>query len=525
MPNIRDVTSSAMVDPLYNNLTDAISVRTHNTSQTIDGHTLFTLARCRVNPESSQGWSLVDTAFLSLDMAGNIEYYQPGFRGLTNKLINSTTVVKAGLPGAPGNLSFWNMGINTSRIFPVPEGHHDFVYNPVDEQFMVLSYESSTEMWNGLPIGYDDIWIYDTEGNVDWHWNASVYLPFNSTMYDDQINQTFRGRTDWMHGNALVWDWDEGVVYYNVRNLNTVYKIDTETKEILWGAGEWGDFDLIDKNGNAVEDSLWFQSHGLEMTGPNRFILFDNDMFNYSNPESMTADRGYSSFVEFEVDEEEGEVREVWEWTAPDNNLYYFPRSGGDADRLPNGNTLGIFGVKGNAFPGYSYPIYITEVTPSGDIAWEIEFQNTTEYYYWIYRVQRYYDAPVVSLSIDMNQELVESPLGVSGVTLGLQTWNSFNENHESTGTVRLSDGAMVILEQEIIFTPYWQATALDLELPTLSPGSHNLTVEVENSDGRIGSSSVSVSVGTTWLITVIGIVLIVAIAAVVIVVKRRRSA
>jgi len=498
-------------DQLYNNLTEAIEIREHDENKTIDGHTIFTLARCMVNPESPRGWSVVDTGFMSIDMAGDIEYYQSGFRGLTNKLINSTTVVKAGLPAAPNNLSFWNMATNTSEVFPVPSGHHDFVYNPVDEEFMILTYESSNEMWNGLQVGYDDIWIYDAEGNVKWHWNATEQLPFNSSMYDSDINQTFHGRTDWMHGNALVWDWENDAVYYNVRNLNTFYKINTETKEIEWGAGEYGDFTLIDEDGNEVNDSLWFQSHSLERIGSNRFMMFDNDMYNYSNPDSMAAEHGHSRYIELVVDEDAGTVRETWTWSAPDDTVYYFPRSGGDADRLPNGNTLGIFGVKGNAFPGYSYSIFLTEVTPEGDIAWEAKFQNTTDYYYWIYRVQRSYDAPLVELG------------QVESGTLELQTWNAYYENHESPATVSILEGSTVLAEESFNFSRYWQATDLSLDLPALSGGTHNLTISVENADGSVGSASITVEIPANYTPFILaGAGAVVIVVALVVYMKKR---
>ena len=54
---------------------------------------------------------------------------------------------------------------------------------------------------------------------------------------------------------------------------------------------------------------------------------------------------GYSRLIEFEIDEVNETIKEIWSW-APSNQSYYFPESGGDADRLPNGNTLGIFANK-----------------------------------------------------------------------------------------------------------------------------------------------------------------------------------
>ena len=51
---------------------------------------------------------------------------------------------------------------------------------------------------------------------------------------------------------------------------------------------------------------------------------------------------GYSRLVEFVIDEDAQTMEEVWFWD-PQNASYYFQDSGGDADRLPNGNTIGIF--------------------------------------------------------------------------------------------------------------------------------------------------------------------------------------
>ncbi|MBS3795778.1 MAG: aryl-sulfate sulfotransferase, partial [Candidatus Thorarchaeota archaeon] len=313
-----------------------------------------------------------------------------------HKFINSTTVL---MGGQGGNLELWNYKTEVTETLPIPGGHHAFEYNPHTDTFMVLEYAYSEETWDGKPVLYDVISEYNRDGELIWQWDGRNHYPFNSTVHSSLgINETNRAGADWMHSNSFVWDKAEGVIYLNIRNQDTILKINRATKDIEWAAGRWGSFTVLAENGTSV-DSLWAHSHSLESIGPNRFILFDNDFYNPSRLSTMHLDNasGYSGFVEFEIDEENEVIQETWSWRA-ENESYYFPASGGDADRLPNGNTIGLFGDT-SLLLAEREPVIMTEVARTGEIAWELRVPGVNDTYYWVHRLERFYDKPKIQIS------------------------------------------------------------------------------------------------------------------------------
>ena len=90
-------------------------------------------------------------------------------------------------------------------------------------------------------------------------------------------------------------------------------------------------------------------------------------------------------------------MTKMWSWGSI-NSSYYNPQGGGIAQRLPNGNTLGIFGDNALGF-NYPDPTYLTEVTPTGQIAWELELQGINNIYSWVYTAERIYSQPIISIT------------------------------------------------------------------------------------------------------------------------------
>jgi hypothetical protein len=210
-------------------------------------------------------------------------------------------------------MELWNIETDTRVTLPVPAGHHKLDYNPVTDTFMVLETATSGEVWDGLEVVYDTISEYNWDGDLLWQWDARVYYPFSSTIHTWLgHNYTFRGYADWMHANSFVWDKEENTIWLNVRNQDTILKIDKDTKEIIWKAGRWGNFTVLDINGTEV-DTIWNYPHSLEWIGDNHYMLFDNGLFNPDVPSSMEQNgTGISGFIEFEIDEESQILQEVW---------------------------------------------------------------------------------------------------------------------------------------------------------------------------------------------------------------------
>jgi hypothetical protein len=96
----------------------------------------------------------------------------------------------------------------------------------------------------------------------------------------------------------------------------------------------------------------------VSMIEPDRFLLFDNG--NEHTPPTSRA-------LEIVVNPEAGTVEQAWSWTEADFHMYDF--WGGDANRLPNGNTLVTNVTKGR----------LVEVTPSGETVWEMIMKHPRE--------------------------------------------------------------------------------------------------------------------------------------------------
>lgn len=154
-------------------------------------------------------------------------------------------------------------------------------------------------------------------------------------------------RVDYVHGNSLDVDRD-GNLILSSRSLNEVTKISRATGDVIWRlGGTRNEFRFKD---GATEFS---RQHFARMVGPGRLLLYDNG--NFRSPPVSRA-------VEYEIDEVQKTVKQVWEYRhTPD----VFGAFSGSAQRLPNGNTLVGWG---------STVPTLTEVNPRGEVVFELTF-------------------------------------------------------------------------------------------------------------------------------------------------------
>src|SRR5262249_46297832 len=93
---------------------------------------------------------------------------------------------------------------------------------------------------------------------------------------------------------------------------------------------------------------------------------------------------------EYFLDEENKTATLVWSYKHPQvNNEDVFTLAAGNVQRLENGNTLINYAIVSEfqSFPS------ATEVTPNGEIVWEIKFLNTESQVY-SYRLYKYLWSP-----------------------------------------------------------------------------------------------------------------------------------
>ena len=175
--------------------------------------------------------------------------------------------------------------------------------------------------------GDDVIREIDPNGKIIWSWNGLSEFdkePFSSI-----------DREGWMHANSVS-RLENGNTLVSIRNFNTIAEIDKNGKAIR----KWT-FNSYDKHTRlkTVGKIKGSRNHEPE-------ILQNGNM--------LLALRRPNRFVEFNTTTEEI----VWSWEHPIGEKEL--RTNRDANRLPNGNTLGTAANK------------IIEISPKGQIVWQI---------------------------------------------------------------------------------------------------------------------------------------------------------
>jgi hypothetical protein len=344
----------------------------------------------------------------------------------------------------------------------------------VTETFLVLERQGVDE-YNELPILQDRIVEYSKLGEIIKIWNVWDYVPFDAEEYEIR-NEEWGGHADWSHTNTIFWEYEQDLVYFNIRNLDTFYKMEYSTGDLLWGLGRLGDFTLYDING-VERDTLWYHSHSLERIGPNRFILYDNDFQNTTSAQPVLS--GTSRMLELVINETTMTANVTWMWEAPDN---YYCTAWGDADRLPDGNTLGTFAW-------VWHEAFLTEVNQAGEKVWEMRIDFTTDHKYGVYRMERFYEQPIV--------EFVEADTSIDAGTsanITLKTWNTIRTREAYPGKAQVWENGTLLREMDFSFAPHWQETEVTVDVPRLDGGLHNLDVIIVNND-NVESESMRVRV------------------------------
>jgi hypothetical protein len=364
-------------------LENVLSITHNDPTKAQEGLTVFTIWHLSIHAPELH---IIDTMIVIVDMEGEviqllkfpiIEEPDLGILAWDPEFINSSTFVYM---LAPTNLVLYNIKTHNTEVLSIRPGHHDVEYNPITDTFLTVHFTQYGE-YLGKDLLFDDIYEYDRYGNEIWFWNSSVHIPFKVKQF---TKEEFYERYQWTHANTIFWDIEANAIYYNARHLDTFYKIEYPTGKILWAAGKLGNLRMFDRYGNEKQ-SLFYHGHAVEVIGPNSFILHDNDYFNTTRDNPMEAS-GIPRILEVVVDEETMTMNETWSWLAP---AEYFGDVWGDADRLPNGNRLGTFGVP-------THPAYITEVDPQGTIVWELALEQEKWDYLGIYNADRFFNTPLV---------------------------------------------------------------------------------------------------------------------------------
>jgi hypothetical protein len=377
------------------------------------------------------------------------------------EFINSTTL----LYGESGGTKLWNLETNVTVNLNF-EGHHEIEYDYIRNTYYTFS-RYVTEIDEEF-YSFDYINEHNSSGQIVRSINTDRYCDVSQICpYEDLFNASI----DVFHANSLVFDEEDDSMYLNSRGLNTFYKIDRETGDLIWAAGRYGNFTNYDIHG-IQKDYLWFHSHGLEKIGENKFLLFDNDVHNQTN-----AANHESRLVEITIDEDKMQLNETWVWVASEE---YWSSIWGDCDLLPNGNKLGVFGY--TTYIGKSEGAKIVEVNNNGEKLWELSSPIEENLKYGIYAMDRVRFAPFTS-----EARLVKTDLNPY---FEWDIWYNFRSKTNFTGEYFIYLDDQLVDSKTIIFPKYWQHLTVEYTLPELTEGRHEISIVVADEAGHLSTDS-----------------------------------
>jgi hypothetical protein len=162
---------------------------------------------------------------------------------------------------------------------------------------------------------------------------------------------------------------DEDALLLSSRNQNALFKVDRDSDALVWVMGWAGHPDDGFRGDFAMaEPDRFYQQHEPEIQADGHIVLFDN---------GMEGAREYSRAIEIAYDEEAMTAAVVWQY-RPDPDI--FAPIWGDADRLANGNTLIVFGLRSEVAH-----TYLIEATADGDTVWQVRLPL----HWGVYRAER----------------------------------------------------------------------------------------------------------------------------------------
>ena len=197
----------------------------------------------------------------------------------------------------------------------------------------------------------DNIVEFTPEGEIVWNWNTFDHLDTDRVGYGLLEPywwvRGFPGALDWTHGNGVTGDPHDGNILISLRHQDAVLKVDINSGEIIWILGDHQDWNSEYKSKllTPIDNLTWpYHGHNPRVTGPNKFIMYDNGIIGTLPPHPRKKPaKCLARAVEFEVDVENMEVRQIWSSAEYDTEAPVISFAMGDAHRLENtGNIMVI---------------------------------------------------------------------------------------------------------------------------------------------------------------------------------------
>lgn len=235
----------------------------------------------------------------------------------------------------------------------VPSFHHDLVVLD-DSRIAVLGHTFEDRDIPGrgvLPIGSDVIRVGPQGGQLDVVFDLLHDYGIDPywTCPHMEVSVHLEGVNEWSHTNSLVRAPDGGWLVMP-RYLDAIVALDPSFA-VQWQLGGVG--------GDIATAGPLFRHAHFSHAFDDRILVFDNG-WDHVPEEDLPVAR----VVEIRVDPVAHSAETVWSYVEPHGDRVSYL---GDAKRLPGGNTLIAWGNRGT----------LTEVTPDGDVVWELALDRT----------------------------------------------------------------------------------------------------------------------------------------------------
>ncbi|MEO6167513.1 MAG: aryl-sulfate sulfotransferase [Chitinophagales bacterium] len=253
--------------------------------------------------------------------------------------------------------------------------NHEFLMFPDGSKYLLISHKEIVDMSQvvagGNPnavVEFPVIQEQDAVGNVIFEWASWDHFNITDATYDVPLTAN---SIDPFHTNSIEVDYDNNLLISS-RYLDEITKIDHENGNIIWRmGGENNQFTFV----NDPVNPHFSHQHDVRRLTNGNITLFDNGNLRF--PQVSYA-------REYQLDEVNKIATLIWSYQHPAiNGKEVFGLAAGNTQRLSNGNTLVNYGMLSNFNAGLPNA---TEVTPSGDIAWEIRFTENQTFSYRMFK-------------------------------------------------------------------------------------------------------------------------------------------
>jgi hypothetical protein len=247
---------------------------------------------------------------------------------------------------------------------------HDFQWLPNGHALLFGYYMTQVDLSNLVPGGYPNALVsggvvqeLDADRNVVFQWRTWDHYSFEDYLWSSGSVGPVIGE---FNLNTINMDVDGHIV---IATPAWIKKINRQTGEIMWHlGGDENEFTFIGVGPEQAKSH--FGGHAFYRLDSGNVLIYDGGSSNGTRS---------SQVHEYKLDEDNKTAEHVWSY-IPDPGIYGF--HGGNAQRLPNGNTFIGWGGDGSR----DGPV-CTEVTPEGKKVFELLFDDPNVESYRAFRL------------------------------------------------------------------------------------------------------------------------------------------